>query len=424
MDGEIVERAVAGARLAAPGERRLRVGHEVLVHLDAKLGQPADRAAPYELCGCNGSAGTLDVVVAEDGDLAARPRRRGHALGVGERRRHRLFAPHVLARFERGDRHRRVQSVRGGDRDDIDGRVGDQRAPVGGRRLEAEFVGALARKALVDLAQHDAPHDRRVAEHRLNAGPGEGMAFAHVARADQSDADGVHEAPPASSLRGYCPTRQNKYFTLYPIWNICSILYRPERLAHVEASRRREGETMSYHATTEPPESFDALKRRLIEIEPHLPKRLRQAAAYALEHPDEFALGTASALARSADVQASTLVRFAQTLGFAGFSDLQEVFRCAPPQPLARLFRAAPGAAAERPRQRRSDPSLVRIRRFGGGLDRAAARRRSAARARPGGRPSGPRANNPLPRPEAVVLRRPLSDLCALPARHSGVPHR
>ena len=50
-------------------------------------------------------------------------------------------------------------------------------------------------------------------------------------------------------------------------------------------------------------------------------------AAYALEHPDEFALSTASALARNAEVQASTLVRFAQTLGFAGFSELQELFR-------------------------------------------------------------------------------------------------
>src|SRR5580704_13654977 len=84
---------------------------------------------------------------------------------------------------------------------------------------------------------------------------------------------------------------------------------------------------MSYQAATETPESFDDFQRRLIEIEPHLPKRLRQAAAYALEHPDEFALGTASALARSAEVQASTLVRFAQTLGFAGFSELQELFR-------------------------------------------------------------------------------------------------
>ena len=84
---------------------------------------------------------------------------------------------------------------------------------------------------------------------------------------------------------------------------------------------------MSEQATVEPPETFEALKDRLIEIEPNLPKRLRQAAAYALEHPDEFALGTASGIARSAEVQASTLVRFAQSLGFGGFSDLQAVFR-------------------------------------------------------------------------------------------------
>jgi DNA-binding MurR/RpiR family transcriptional regulator len=84
---------------------------------------------------------------------------------------------------------------------------------------------------------------------------------------------------------------------------------------------------MTRETTLERPETFDGLKDRLIEIEPSLPKRLRQAAAYALAHPDDFALGTASGVARNADVQASTLVRLAQTLGFAGFSDLQEVFR-------------------------------------------------------------------------------------------------
>jgi DNA-binding MurR/RpiR family transcriptional regulator len=77
----------------------------------------------------------------------------------------------------------------------------------------------------------------------------------------------------------------------------------------------------------EAPRDFDALKRRLIEIEPLLPKRLRQTAAFALQHPDEVALGTASAIAQRAQVQASTLVRFAQSLGFAGFSELQGVFR-------------------------------------------------------------------------------------------------
>jgi DNA-binding MurR/RpiR family transcriptional regulator len=46
-----------------------------------------------------------------------------------------------------------------------------------------------------------------------------------------------------------------------------------------------------------------------------------------LEHPDEIALGTASGVAERARVQASTLVRFAQSLGFAGFSELQGVFR-------------------------------------------------------------------------------------------------
>jgi DNA-binding MurR/RpiR family transcriptional regulator len=84
---------------------------------------------------------------------------------------------------------------------------------------------------------------------------------------------------------------------------------------------------MSDQTPIGPPETFDAFQRRLIAIEPRLPKRLRQAAAYALEHPDEFALGTASALARDADVQASTFVRLAQTLGLAGFSELQALFR-------------------------------------------------------------------------------------------------
>jgi DNA-binding MurR/RpiR family transcriptional regulator len=76
-----------------------------------------------------------------------------------------------------------------------------------------------------------------------------------------------------------------------------------------------------------PPPDFDALKMRLIEIQPTLPKRLRQVAAFALENPDEIALGTAASVAGHARVQASTLVRFAQSIGFSGFSDLQEIFR-------------------------------------------------------------------------------------------------
>ena len=181
---------------------------------------------------------------------------------------------------------------------------------------------------------------------------------------------------------------------------------------------------MSDQATSAPPESFDAFQRRLIEIEPQLPKRLRQAAAYALEHPDEFALGTASALARNAEVQASTLVRFAQTLGFAGFSELQELFR-------SRLRNRWPDyserlKALQQSARDSGDPSHLLF----GFADSAAA---SIARLRDNvqGReldravePPDGRADDPLPWPAAVVLRRPLSDLRALPARDSGLAHR
>ena len=77
----------------------------------------------------------------------------------------------------------------------------------------------------------------------------------------------------------------------------------------------------------EAPRDFDALKSQLVRAKPNLPKRLLQVAAFAMEYPGEIALGTASSIAARAGVQASTLVRFAQTLGFGGFSELQAVFR-------------------------------------------------------------------------------------------------
>lgn len=75
------------------------------------------------------------------------------------------------------------------------------------------------------------------------------------------------------------------------------------------------------------PRDFASLKTRIAERAPALPRRLTQVAAYALEHPDEIAFGTVASVAVAADVQPSTLVRFAQSLGYQGFSDLQDVFR-------------------------------------------------------------------------------------------------
>ncbi|MDQ0318577.1 DNA-binding MurR/RpiR family transcriptional regulator [Pararhizobium capsulatum DSM 1112] len=87
-------------------------------------------------------------------------------------------------------------------------------------------------------------------------------------------------------------------------------------------------------ATT--PRDFEALKAAILQRKATLPKRLKQVAAYALDNPDEIAFGTAASIAVSADVQPSTLVRFAQHFGFEGFSSLQQIFR-------ARLRERAPG---------------------------------------------------------------------------------
>lgn len=77
----------------------------------------------------------------------------------------------------------------------------------------------------------------------------------------------------------------------------------------------------------EPPRDFAALKTLIVDKAAEFPRRLTQVAAYALENPDEMAFGTVASIAADADVQPSTLVRFSQTLGYQGFSELQEVFR-------------------------------------------------------------------------------------------------
>jgi DNA-binding MurR/RpiR family transcriptional regulator len=72
---------------------------------------------------------------------------------------------------------------------------------------------------------------------------------------------------------------------------------------------------------------FDDLRMRIAETDSGLPKRLAQAAEYALREPDEIAFGTAASIASAAGVQPSTLVRLARHLGYNGFSDMQMVFR-------------------------------------------------------------------------------------------------
>ena len=67
------------------------------------------------------------------------------------------------------------------------------------------------------------------------------------------------------------------------------------------------------------PRDFETLRATILERRHSLPKRIAQIAAYALDNPDDIAFGTAASIAASAGVQPSTLIRFAQQLGFDGF---------------------------------------------------------------------------------------------------------
>jgi DNA-binding MurR/RpiR family transcriptional regulator len=76
-----------------------------------------------------------------------------------------------------------------------------------------------------------------------------------------------------------------------------------------------------------PPQEFRALRDLIVRRRDGLPKRLVQVADFAVAQPQEIAFRTVAHIASAAGVQPSTLVRFAQALGYAGFSELQAVFR-------------------------------------------------------------------------------------------------
>jgi len=78
---------------------------------------------------------------------------------------------------------------------------------------------------------------------------------------------------------------------------------------------------------TMPPETYEGLKNAITECYSALSKQLQQIARYSLENPNDLALETVTTIASRAEVQPSAMVRFAQTMGYDGFSTMQQVFR-------------------------------------------------------------------------------------------------
>jgi len=84
---------------------------------------------------------------------------------------------------------------------------------------------------------------------------------------------------------------------------------------------------MSTLIVQQPPRVFGELKPWLQEHYTSLPKRLQSVAVFALHNPEVVALSTIAVISDKAGVTPSTLVRFAKSIGYQGFTDMQAVFQ-------------------------------------------------------------------------------------------------
>src|SRR6188508_3465014 len=73
----------------------------------------------------------------------------------------------------------------------------------------------------------------------------------------------------------------------------------------------------------QPPKSAEEFRTLLLERYDKLSKRLQQVARYVLDEPNELALETLVVIAARCGVQPSAIVRFAQSFGFSGASQMQ-----------------------------------------------------------------------------------------------------
>ena len=136
---EIRHHSAAAGGIHPEVPRRRRVRH-VVFGVDAAKGHDvADLAAGHDVAR-EGHERILDVVEPDLGFDAGPFRRLGHVSCLCGGRSQRLFAMHVLAGGNRRERNGRVECIRRGDADDVDLRIGDQRAPVADRARESEIA--------------------------------------------------------------------------------------------------------------------------------------------------------------------------------------------------------------------------------------------------------------------------------------------
>ena len=89
----------------------------------------------------------------------------------------------------------------------------------------------------------------------------------------------------------------------------------------------------------QPPQDYESLIRLIHERHDRMSKGYQTIAAFLTQNPNDVAIQSITAIAERCSVHASNFVRFAQSLGYKGFKDLQLLFQ-------KRLATAAPGFEA------------------------------------------------------------------------------
>jgi DNA-binding MurR/RpiR family transcriptional regulator len=111
---------------------------------------------------------------------------------------------------------------------------------------------------------------------------------------------------------------------LFPVWNFYTTFGIYEQITAAMSGEEHMAEEV---IDTAPPTNVTELLNRLDDITERLPKRLKQCAAFTRRHLHLIAVSTVSEMARSCEVAPSVYMRFCQTLGFSGFTEMQALFR-------------------------------------------------------------------------------------------------
>ncbi|SMD06677.1 transcriptional regulator, RpiR family [Primorskyibacter flagellatus] len=90
-----------------------------------------------------------------------------------------------------------------------------------------------------------------------------------------------------------------------------------------------------------PPADYEELIRLIHDRFEQMSKTYQRIAEYLTQHPNEVAVQSVNSIASHCGIHASSFVRFAQSLGYSGFKDLQILFQ-------TRLSTAAPGFEARK----------------------------------------------------------------------------